>query len=577
MRYPWCHLHDMQAAATTEKPQTKPSQYELQTLTTWLLKEEQKGRVSNELATVLSQISVACKQIASLVCRAGIADMTGVAGLQNISGEDQKKLDVISNEVFSNCLRSSGRTGIIASEEEDEPVAVEETFSGDYIVVFDPLDGSSNLDANISTGSIFGIYEPSEECRVDEDPAKMVESCIVNVCQPGSALQAAGYCLYSSSTVFVLTLGHGVYGFTLDPSVGEFILSNEAIQCPQEGKIYAFNEGNYQGWTQGLKTYIDSLKDASKWGGTPYSARYIGSLVGDFHRTLLYGGIYGYPGDKKNKTGKLRLLYECAPMSFIMEQAGGSGSTGDGRVLDVCPEKVHQRVPLFVGSKKEVEYLEKCFETSVVGNAVRPAAGLAATPRRPLTCQLLPCSRTMVVARASIEDRRSQVLGGVLAGLVGLSTAMSAHAMDLRDDREVRQRGFDIIYEARDLDLDQSERDGLTQYRTNIDSTKKRIKESEKRIDNVLPGKIQKKYWTEAREELRNQVGNLRFDLNTVIETSSKSKADKKDAQFKKKEFLAKVDDLDYAIRKKDPSKADEALKDALAALDTVLQSLSLA
>jgi fructose-1,6-bisphosphatase I len=251
---------------------------------------------------------------------------------------------------------------VIASEEEDTPVAVEETYSGDYVVVFDPLDGSSNIDAGISVGSIFGIYAPSESCKLDdndwENPEAMMDKCILNVCQAGNELLAAGYCLYSSSTVLVLTIGAGVWGFTFDPLVGEFILSHPDIKIPEKGKIYAFNEGNYNGWTPELKSYIDSLKDADQWGGKPYTSRYIGSLVGDFHRTLLYGGIYGYPGDTKNVNGKLRLLYECAPMSFLAEQAGGKGSTGFERVLDIVPEKVHQRVPLFCGSKWEVEYLE---------------------------------------------------------------------------------------------------------------------------------------------------------------------------------------------------------------------------
>ncbi|DBB05877.1 hypothetical protein WJX82_010075 [Trebouxia sp. C0006] len=349
-----------QEAATKSPPKKDTNEFMLQTLTLWLLKEEQEGRIDNELAVVLSSIAVACKQIASMVNRAGISNLTGLAGEQNISGEDQKKLDIVSNEVFSNCLRASGRTGVIASEEEDEPVAVEETYSGNYVVVFDPLDGSSNIDAGISTGSIFGVYAPSEECKVDDmdDPNKMMENCLLNTCQPGSALLTAGYCLYSSSTIFVLTTGKGVYGFTLDPLVGEFILSHDNVKVPESGKIYAFNEGNYAGWEKGLQDYMMSLKDPEKHGGKPYSARYIGSLVGDFHRTMLYGGIYGYPADKTNKTGKLRLLYECAPMSYIMEQAGGVGSTGQERVLDICPEKVHQRVPLFVGSPKEVEYLE---------------------------------------------------------------------------------------------------------------------------------------------------------------------------------------------------------------------------
>lgn len=352
-----------QAAAAQEAPakaSNSGSEYRLFTLTTWLLDQERQGMIDSEFATVISSIALACKQIGSLVNRAGISNLTGLAGEQNVQGEDQKKLDVVSNEVFSNCLRSSGRTGVIASEEEDTPVAVEETYSGEYVVVFDPLDGSSNIDAGISVGSIFGVYAPSEECRIEDmdDPEAMMEKCVLNVCKAGNELLAAGYCLYSSSTVLVLSVGQGVWGFTFDPLVGEFILSHPDIKIPETGKIYAFNEGNYQGWTPELQSYIDSLKDGSLWGGKPYSARYIGSLVGDFHRTLLYGGIYGYPGDTKNPNGKLRLLYECAPMSFLAEQAGGKGSTGVQRVLDIIPEQVHQRVPLFVGSKGEVEYLE---------------------------------------------------------------------------------------------------------------------------------------------------------------------------------------------------------------------------
>ncbi|GBF90096.1 hypothetical protein Rsub_02804 [Raphidocelis subcapitata] len=347
------------AAPAAAKPTApaKRSEFELFTFNTWLF------NLDTELCTVLSSISVACKQIAAAVGRAGISSLTGVAGTgENVQGEEQKKLDVISNDIFSMCLRNCGRTGVIASEEEENPIAVEETTSGNYIVVFDPLDGSSNIDAGISVGSIFGIYEPAEECVVDmDDPEKTLSSCITNVCQPGKNLLAAGYVLYSSCTILVITTGDGVFGFTLDPYVGEFVLTHDRITIPETGMIYAFNEGNYQLWDAGVKAYIDSLKEPSKWGGKPYSARYIGSLVGDFHRTLLYGGIYGYPGDKKNTTGKLRLLYECAPMSMIAEQAGGKGSTGVERVLDVVPTKVHQRVPLFVGSKKEVEYLETFF------------------------------------------------------------------------------------------------------------------------------------------------------------------------------------------------------------------------
>ncbi|PIA54500.1 hypothetical protein AQUCO_00900802v1 [Aquilegia coerulea] len=266
-------------------------------------------------------------------------------------------------KVFSNCLRSSGRTGIIASEEEDVPVAVEESYSGNYIVVFDPLDGSSNIDAAVSTGSIFGIYSPNDECLTEVDDNATVlqqveQKCIINVCQPGNNLLAAGYCMYSSSVIFVLSIGQGVFSFTLDPMYGEFVLTQENIQIPKSGKIYSFNEGNYQLWDDKLKKYIDDLKDPGP-SGKPYSSRYIGSLVGDFHRTLLYGGIYGYPRDKNSKNGKLRLLYECAPMSYLVEQAGGKGSDGHQRVLDIEPVEIHQRVPLFIGSVEEVEKLEK--------------------------------------------------------------------------------------------------------------------------------------------------------------------------------------------------------------------------
>ncbi|XVF08218.1 hypothetical protein REPUB_Repub06bG0207400 [Reevesia pubescens] len=316
------------AVGTASEAETKKSGFGIQILTSWLLKQEQEGVIDAELTIVISSISMACKQIASLVQRASnsISNLTGVQGAVNVQGEDQKKLDVVSNEVFSNCLKSSGRTGIIASEEEDVPVAVEESYSGNYIVVFDPLDGSSNIDAAVSTGSIFGIYSPNDECLADIDDDSTGKGCLHSAWIP---------CTY-----------------------GEFVLTQENIQIPKTGKIYAFNQGNYQLWDDKLKKYIDDLKDPGP-SGKPYSARYIGSLVGDFHRTLLYGGIYGYPRDKKSKNGKLRLLYECAPMSFIVEQAGGKGSDGHQRILDIEPTEIHQRVPLYIVSQEEVEKLEK--------------------------------------------------------------------------------------------------------------------------------------------------------------------------------------------------------------------------
>eukprot|EP01026_Neomeris_dumetosa_P052178 TRINITY_DN4609_c0_g1_i15.p1 TRINITY_DN4609_c0_g1~~TRINITY_DN4609_c0_g1_i15.p1 ORF type:complete len:417 (-),score=51.43 TRINITY_DN4609_c0_g1_i15:466-1716(-) len=340
-------------------------EYTMFTLSTWLIRMSANNIIDDELNIVLNSIATACKQISSLVKRSALSQLTGLAGNQNVQGEDQKKLDVISNEIFASSLKCSGRTSVLASEEEEVPVAVEETYSGDYVVVFDPLDGSSNIDAGISVGSIFGIYEAIEECLVDcETPGEAIQKCITNVQQPGDSLKAAGYCLYSSATVLVLSVGNGVYGFTLDEMSHEFVLSHRDVKIPDVGKIYSFNEGNYGRWAPSVRQYIDTLKDEDRWGGNPYSARYIGSMVGDFHRTLLYGGIYGYPADSKNPNGKLRLLYECAPMSYLAEQAGGLGTTGTQRVLDIVPSVVHQRVPLFIGSKKEVEYLETFTKTA---------------------------------------------------------------------------------------------------------------------------------------------------------------------------------------------------------------------
>ncbi|XP_052174264.1 fructose-1,6-bisphosphatase, chloroplastic-like isoform X2 [Diospyros lotus] len=329
-------------AVTEDKTQPK-SAFQIQNLTTWLLMQEQAGHIDAELVIVLSSISLACKQIASLLRTSSIVKLTGTQGTVNVQGEDQKKLDVISNEVFCNCLRSSGRTGIIASEEEDEPVAVEETYSGNYIVVFDPIDGSANIDPSLTTGSIFGIYGPDKQCLIDiEDDSTLdqdKEKCIISVCQPGTNLLAAGYCLYSSATVFSLSIGRGVFGFTLDPAYGEFVLTHDNIRIPKSGKIYSFNEGNYDLWDDKLKSYLDHLRQPSE-NGKPYSGRYLGCLVGEIHRMLLCGGIYGNPKNKKSKSGNLRLLYECAPMSYLVEQAGGKATDGHRRILEINPEQV---------------------------------------------------------------------------------------------------------------------------------------------------------------------------------------------------------------------------------------------
>lgn len=334
------------------------------TLTRYMMEKAQKDPHYQELESMMTSIQMACKTIANLVSRAGIQDLTGLqsgGGSVNVQGEEQKKLDVLSNDVLKNALRYSGKLGVIASEEEDHPVLVEENAEAGFIAVFDPLDGSSNIDAAISTGTIFGIFEEKEECLIDEslDMTEQEQICLLNTLQPGDNLVCSGYCMYSSSTILVLTCGDGVNGFTLDPQIGEFILTHPNIQIPKRGKIYSFNEANYYDWDPNLQEYVNNIKSGKGESGEKYSARYIGSMVGDIHRTLLYGGIFGYPGDKKNPNGKLRLLYEGAPMSYIIEQAGGKCSTGKGSVMDIHPTDVHQRVPVFLGSADDVSELEK--------------------------------------------------------------------------------------------------------------------------------------------------------------------------------------------------------------------------
>jgi len=327
----------------------------------------------SELTTLFGAIDTSCKAITSLVKRSQLpsSETLGLEGEVNIQGEDQKKLDVITNDILKRALRFTGKLGVLASEEEDEPVAleggaaddkltgtwenkdliVEET--GKYVAVFDPLDGSSNVDAGIPTGTIIGIYDHDENCLVDGEVPD--DNCLANTLQPGTKLVAAAYCLYSSSTFLVVTLGNGVYMFTLDEEIGEFVLSQPNVKIPDDSSIISFNEANIEKWDEPMKKTVKAWREGTGASGKRYSSRYIGSMVGDVHRTLLYGGVFGYPADTKNKTGKLRLLYEGAPMSFIMEQAGGLSTTGTERVMEITPEFVHQRVPIVMGSKNCVQ------------------------------------------------------------------------------------------------------------------------------------------------------------------------------------------------------------------------------
>lgn len=336
------------------------------TLTRYMIQEAMDNEDlehMQDMQSLMSSIQLACKKICSLVQRAGISNLVGLeegGGSVNVQGEEQKKLDVLSNEVLKNALKYSGKMGIIASEEEDEPVVVDEIYSGNYVAVFDPLDGSSNIDAGIATGTIFGIFSENTGCLASDWESKIdgeALACLYNTMQPGANLVASGYCMYSSSCMMVLTTGKGVNGFTLDPQIGEFVLTNPNMQVPKRGKIYSFNEANQPDWDPTMQTYVENLKQGRGKTGEKYSSRYIGSMVADVHRTLLYGGVFGYPGDNKNKNGKLRLLYEAAPMAFIMEQAGGMASTGNERIMDIIPNAVHQRVPVILGSKDDVQEL----------------------------------------------------------------------------------------------------------------------------------------------------------------------------------------------------------------------------
>lgn len=296
--------------------------------------------------SIMNQIVLASKLITSRVRRAGLVDVLGYTGGTNVQGEEVQKLDVIANETLIRQLRQRGHCAGIASEELDEPVFYEHS-EGSYLVAFDPLDGSSNIDVNISIGTIFGVF------KFDRKAGR--KPTVEDFLQPGTKLLAAGYTIYGSSTVMVLTTGtKGVHGFTYDPTVGEFLLSHPNIRVPEQGKYYSINEGNYGRWTEPVKRWNQFIKEKDVDDGRPYGHRYVGTLVADAHRTLLRGGIFAYPSDTKSPGGKLRLLYEAAPMAMIFEAAGGAASSGTERIMDIVPDELHARTPLILGSKKDV-------------------------------------------------------------------------------------------------------------------------------------------------------------------------------------------------------------------------------
>lgn len=318
--------------------------------------EKLHPEATGELSTILLQLGLAAKVISLEVNKAGLANILGFTGSENVHGEKVKKLDMFAHEMLIKAMDHGGHFCVMASEEEEDIIHLPPHQKiGKYVLLFDPLDGSSNIDANISIGTIFSIYKRIS----DGDGPGILEDCL----QPGYKQEVAGYIVYGSSTIFVYTSGHGVYGFTLDPAFGEFLLSHDDIKIPKHGRIYSLNEGNYFSWPKGLKDYIKYLQ-ANLFDGKPYQARYVGSMVADVHRTLLYGGIFMYPGDRRNAKGKLRLAYECNPMAFIVEAAGGRATNGSKRILELKPEGLHERTPLYIGSEEDVLLVEKFLKES---------------------------------------------------------------------------------------------------------------------------------------------------------------------------------------------------------------------
>ena len=314
-------------------------------------KQEDFKYSSGELSRLINSIRLAAKVVNYKVNKAGLVDIVGAAGEQNIQGEDQQKLDVYANDIFMETLINREIVCGIASEENDDFIVIkgkDECHNNKYVVLMDPLDGSSNIDVNVPVGTIFSIYR-----RVTPVGSPVT---IDDFLQPGEAQVAAGYVIYGTSTMLVYTTGHGVNGFTLNPAIGTFYLSHPNMQFPKDGTIYSVNEGNYVHFPQGIKDYIKycQLEEENR----PYTSRYIGSLVADIHRNMIKGGIYLYPTSAKAPKGKLRLLYECNPMAFITEQAGGKASDGFGRIMEIVPTELHQRVPFFCGSSNMVTKAE---------------------------------------------------------------------------------------------------------------------------------------------------------------------------------------------------------------------------
>lgn len=327
------------------------------TLSDFIRREQTRfAGASGTLSNILFSIALGTKIVSHGVNMGGLASLLGLTGKQNVQGENVQKLDEFADQVFRSVLGRSGEFISMVSEEQEHVIPAKKgSAESKYVIAFDPLDGSSNIDVNVSIGTIWGIYRRCSEGAACQ-PAD-----IQDFTQQGTKQVAAGYTIYGSSTMFVFTTGEGVHGFTLDPGLGEFILTHRNMQIPRFGNIYSCNEGNVSRWSEGVKAYLDYVKTPKENGeeGYPFAQRYVGSLVADFHRTVLKGGIFFYPADTKNKSGKLRLLYECAPLAYIAEHAGGKASDGKTPILSKVASAIHERSPLFIGSVENVEQVEE--------------------------------------------------------------------------------------------------------------------------------------------------------------------------------------------------------------------------
>lgn len=328
-------------------------QNDLKTLEQFIIEQQEDHPGSTgAFSRLLRDISVAAKIVNRDIRKAGLVDIRGESGIINVQGEVQMKLDALAHEEFLRALHRGGECALIGSEEHAEAIPLQGVADemGRYIVLLDPLDGSSNIDVNVSIGTIFSIYQT---------PQGFDGSSLEAALQPGVNQVAAGYIVYGSSTILVYTTGNGVNGFTLEPSIGEFLLSHPNIRAPRMGRIYSINEGNYNSWPHGLKEFIKWAQEDDPGTQRPFTTRYIGSFVSDFHRNLLKGGIYIYPSDRRNYEGKIRLMYEANPLAFIVEQAGGRASDGYQRILEKQPRALHQRTPLYIGSEQLVRTAEE--------------------------------------------------------------------------------------------------------------------------------------------------------------------------------------------------------------------------